>query len=181
MGSLSGLGIASGITIARALHEAGFDKEIGLKWPNDIVWKDHKLGGLIIDVRGEHHGPCQVVLGIGLNLSLSAEEKQAINQPSVALEEIESRSVDRNRVASVLIRALYELFEKYHQEDFETWRDQWARYDRMLGREVQVIQGETVRQGRAMGIDSQGALLLDAGEAEFSRFFSGDVSLRLGQ
>jgi BirA family biotin operon repressor/biotin-[acetyl-CoA-carboxylase] ligase len=179
MSSLSGLGIASGIAIVNALHEAGFDEEIGLKWPNDIVWMDHKLGGLIIDVRGEHHGPCHVVLGLGLNLSLSKEDKLAIDQRVIALEEITQSSVDRNSVATLLITALVDLFETYQHSEFQHWRDAWDRVDRLSGREISVIHGDQTHQGIAAGIDSQGALLLDQGGREYGRFFSGDVSLRL--
>jgi len=83
MSGLSSLGIAAGITITRILHEAGFDTDIGLKWPNDIVCNDSKLGGLLIDVRGEHDGPCLAVLGLGLNLSLSDEDQQNIDQACI--------------------------------------------------------------------------------------------------
>lgn len=179
MSGLSGLGIAAGITIVRTLHEAGFDRDIGLKWPNDIVWNDNKLGGLLIDVRGEHDGPCLAVLGFGLNLSLSAAELQAIDQPCASLEQITNKSVDRNALVADLVSALTELFEGYVASDFEDFQQLWPGYDRLHGREVKVTRGEMSFSGVAMGIDRLGALMLDEGKKPYSSFLSGEVSLRL--
>ena len=179
MSALSGLGIAAGITIARTLHESGLDRNIGLKWPNDIVWNDSKLGGLLIDVRGEHDGPCLIVLGLGLNIKLSVEDQQTIDQACISLEQISKTPVDRNALVADLIQALAELFEGYSSSAFDSFYPLWTDYDRLHRREVNVIRGEKTYSGMAMGIDELGALLLDEGKESFSKFLSGDVSLRL--
>ena len=179
MSSLAGLGIAAGITIARTLHEAGFDTGIGLKWPNDIVWNDSKLGGLLIDVRGEHDGPCLAVLGLGLNIAMSEKDQQIIDQPCVGLQQITDASIDRNELIATLVRALHVLFEEYASTGFQRFQQSWSNYDRLHGREVRVLRGDTSFAGIAKGIDDLGALLLDEGKKPFSRFLSGDVSLRL--
>ena len=181
MSALSGLGIAAGITIAKTLHEAGLDRNIGLKWPNDIIWKESKLGGLLIDVRGEHDGPCLVVLGLGLNLSLSVQDQQAIDQACTSLEQISGIVVDRNALVADMIHALANLFEGYSASGFDSFHHLWTDYDRLHGREVNVIRGEKIFTGLAMGIDEFGALLVDEGKGSFSRFLSGDVSLRLAR
>ena len=179
MTGLAGLGIAAGVTIARTLHEAGFDSGIGLKWPNDIVWNDSKLGGLLIDVRGEHDGPCLAVLGLGLNIELSEKDQQSINQPSASLQQFSSDPVNRNALIADLVRQLHVLFEGYASSGFECFQQAWSNYDRLHEREVRVIRGDTTFTGIAKGIDELGALLLDEGKTPFSRFLSGDVSLRL--
>ena len=179
MSDLSGLSIAAGITITRTLHEAGFDRKIGLKWPNDIVWNDNKLGGLLIDVIGEHDGPCLAVLGLGLNLALTDEVLKNIEQDCVSLDQISNDVIDRNSLVTDLIRELTKLFENYTSSNFESFQKLWTGYDRLHGRKVKVIRGNASFSGIAMGIDEQGALLLDEGLEPFSRFLSGDVSLRL--
>jgi len=150
-----------------------------MKWPNDIVWNDRKLGGLLIDVRGETDGPCLAILGLGLNLELSEADQQSIDQPCVSLEQISNDKVDRNLLVIAVIKALTELFEGYVSTDFERFQQLWPGYDRLHGREVNVTRGEISFSGVAMGIDELGALLLDEGKGPFSRFLSGDVSLRL--
>jgi len=181
MAGLTGLGIAAGISIVSTLHKTGYDREIGLKWPNDIVWSDRKLGGLLIDVRGETDGPCLVVLGLGLNLALSEADQKSIDQPCVSLEQISNDKIDRNSLVIDMIRALTELFEGYLSADFERFQQLWSDYDRLRGREVKVTRGEISYSGVAMGIDRLGALMLDEGKESYSSFLSGDVSLRSAQ
>ena len=181
MAGLSGLGIATGISIVRALHEAGYDREIGLKWPNDIVFNDSKLGGLLIDVRGEHDGPCMAILGFGLNLSLSNAELQSIDQPVTTLEKISSTPPERNKIITEIIHALMNLFESYPETGFTYWQQQWQNYDRLFGRQVNVIKSDTSFAGVAMGIDNLGALQLKDHNDQVASFYSGDVSLRLAR
>jgi BirA family biotin operon repressor/biotin-[acetyl-CoA-carboxylase] ligase len=179
LASLGGLGVAAGVVVAETLHAAGLDREIGLKWPNDIIWRDRKLGGLLIDVRGQHDGPCLAVIGLGINLSLADNEQRAIDQPHVTLEQIAADRVERNRLAAQLVHALSGLCESYPSTGFASWRSRWPAYDRIAGRLVRVLQGQHCHHGMAQGIDSEGAFLLrqDGGQAQ--RFYSGDVSVRL--
>jgi BirA family biotin operon repressor/biotin-[acetyl-CoA-carboxylase] ligase len=181
MTALSGLSIASGITIARCLHEAGFDPAIGLKWPNDIFWNGRKLGGLLIDVKGEHDGPCQVVLGVGINLSLSEDIVKKIGQPVTTLEHIHGINVDRNMIIRKLLSELLRLLESYQDTGFDAWRAEWEKYDRLLGKSVSVASGGKMYTGVAMGIDEFGALVLNDENDRPMKFLSGEASLCLGK
>src|SRR5204862_127108 len=58
---------------------------LGLKWPNDILWNDRKLAGLLVDVHGEASGPCTIVLGLGLNCQITGHDAKRIDQPWVDL------------------------------------------------------------------------------------------------
>ena len=80
MSDLAGLGLALGVAAAEALQQFGLN-QIGLKWPNDLVVDDHKLGGILIEVRGEVEGPSTVVAGIGLNFALHQAGQVLIDQP----------------------------------------------------------------------------------------------------
>jgi len=178
MAGLAGLGVASGIAVVEALHASGLDPAIGLKWPNDLVWNDRKLGGLLIDVRGEHGGPCHAVLGLGVNLSLDAGHAAAIDQPHATLEQIHSGLPSRNALAAALVTALLQLFADYAEHGFEPWFERWAEYDRLGGRPVTVLRGAQALHGIASGIDRQGALLVDLDDGTREAFHSGEVSVR---
>ena len=179
MADLAGLGVAAGINIVQGLHDLGFNTDIGLKWPNDIVWQDRKLGGLLIDVRGEHDGPCTAVLGLGLNLSLSDSDAESIHQPFTTLECIHNDPIDRNELAVSLIDRLFRLFEDYPTRGFSRWRGQWLNYDRLAQRPIAIIRGSERLYGTALGINEQGALTVQLDTGEKAEFFSGEVSLRL--
>ena len=63
--TLGALSLAAGVAVLRALRRLGF-AELSLKWPNDIVHRNGKLGGILIDLRGEAAGPAYFVVGVGL-------------------------------------------------------------------------------------------------------------------
>ena len=84
-GQLSGLSLAVGVAIARALGSVGFD-QVQLKWPNDLLLGGHKLGGILIEVSGDYLGPSAAVIGVGLNMRLPRVLSARIGAPAVGLD-----------------------------------------------------------------------------------------------
>lgn len=82
---LSALSLAVGVACARALRKAGLD-QVMLKWPNDLRIGNDKLGGILIEQRGEAGGACRVVIGIGINVSMSPEQAGALGQPWTSVQ-----------------------------------------------------------------------------------------------
>lgn len=110
--ALSGLSLATGIAVARALRSFGV-AEVGLKWPNDLWWRERKLGGVLLESSG---GPdvFAVVAGVGLNVALPPAAAAAIDQPWVDLREILGvEPIARNRLAALLISELIETFVRF--------------------------------------------------------------------
>ena len=81
---LSGLSLAVGVALARALRELGVS-DIQLKWPNDVLHGYHKLGGVLIELQGDALGPSATVVGVGLNYRLSAHVKNRIDQAVIGI------------------------------------------------------------------------------------------------
>src|SRR5690606_24124522 len=128
-----------------------------LKWPNDVVRAGRKLAGILIEMRAEAGGPCLAVIGIGLNIALSAPARARIERPSDDLSCALGHAVARNPLAAALLAA-------------------WARNDALAGQRVQIDLGARSVVGTARGVDEHGALVLDhAGGRE--RFLAGHVIL----
>src|SRR3546814_7105530 len=70
---LSALSLAIGVACAKVIENHGI-ADVRLKWPNDLLVDDRKLGGILIEHRGEAGGACRVVVGIGLNLQMVANQ-----------------------------------------------------------------------------------------------------------
>ena len=175
-GALGGLSVAAGAVVAGVLERFGV-RGLVLKWPNDLLWHHRKLGGLLLEVAGETQGPCRLVLGLGLNLSVGAAG-EAIDQPWVDLGEVlDGRPPGRNRLAAALIEALLGMLADYGGNGPAPWLDEWARFDLPHGQPVRVEQGERVLVGAYAGIEADGLLrLMTAGG--LVRIGSGEVRLR---
>ena len=71
-GYLAGLSLAVGVAVVRALEAEGLPG-VELKWPNDLVYKHLKVGGILVELNGDALGPSTVVVGVGLNVRLPAK------------------------------------------------------------------------------------------------------------
>ena len=75
--ALSGLSLAVGVALIRALHSLGIT-QAQLKWPNDVLIGREKLAGILIELQGDMEGPSAAVIGVGINLNLPTNIKQKI-------------------------------------------------------------------------------------------------------
>ena len=173
--ALQGLSLAVGVAVVNALKAVGVD-DIALKWPNDLLYKRRKLAGVLIEMEGDAAGPCQVVVGIGLNVNMPSDA--AIDQPWVDVASINPQAADRNRLLSAILNELMPLLAGFEQQGFAHWRAEWQRHDAFAQQQVVVSQGDERVFGEAVGVDETGALLLQtpAGKRSFN---GGEVSLRV--
>lgn len=178
---LPALGLAIGVAVAEALRALGAE-DAGLKWPNDIVWRRRKLGGLLLQLRTEAGGSATVVIGLGLNVALPSATREELAVagafPVADLREaMAGRPPGRNELAGVLAAEIIASLAEFERKGFAPFAPRWAAFDKLAGESVRVIQGESTVDGVARGADAQGALLVEV-EGRLERFHSGDVSLR---
>lgn len=177
---LPALSLVVGIAIAEALSEIGLS-EVALKWPNDVYWQGRKLAGVLIEHRGEASGPCRAVVGVGLNVAMSAEQGADIDQAWVSLHEAMLTSgltaPTRSALAAVLIGHLVRALTEFEKMGFDAFRQRWAKRDWTHQQPVRIELESSVVEGIAKGLDRDGALRVQVGD-EQRRFFSGEVSLR---
>jgi BirA family biotin operon repressor/biotin-[acetyl-CoA-carboxylase] ligase len=176
-GALSGLTLAVGVALARALAAAGAES-VALKWPNDVLWRGAKLAGVLTELQGDALGPTAVVIGVGINVRLSEATRARIGQAAADLETACGGAPDRNRLLAGVLIELNRLLEAFGRGGFAPLRDEWQRHHAQQGRRVTLtLPDGTRRSGRAQGVAEDGALLLET-RSGTQRFHSGEVSLR---
>lgn len=178
---LPALGLAVGVGVARVLQAIGFEA-VRVKWPNDLVWRLRKLGGLLLQLRTEAGGPASVVAGLGINVALPAEARAALRvpgaQPVADLSEaLGDRLPGRNELAATLAAAVLDTFDEFARGGYAAFAPHWAAHDALAGAPVRVTQAGGDVEGEACGTDADGALLVRVA-GELRRFHSGEVSLR---
>lgn len=173
---LSGLSLACGVAVARALKRLGVPAP-SLKWPNDVLWQGRKLAGLLLEVGGEATGPSHVVAGVGINTRLSPADGELIDQPWADLAAVPGvPATSRNRLAALLIGELTAALELYGSQGLEPFLADWSGYDGFRGRVVTLDTGTSKIRGDYLGITEQGAIRLQIDGAVHS-FTMGEVSL----
>jgi BirA family biotin operon repressor/biotin-[acetyl-CoA-carboxylase] ligase len=173
------LSLAVGVCVLRALESQGVS-DVHLKWPNDVLVGDRKLGGVLIELRAESAGPACAVVGIGLNVALGAalmEKIATTGLPAVDLASVATKPISRNALAASLIECVLRGLMEFEREGLRPFVEEWRHADALRGRPVTVQAGEDKARGLARGIDLTGALMLETPQG-LKKFFSGEVTVR---
>jgi BirA family biotin operon repressor/biotin-[acetyl-CoA-carboxylase] ligase len=171
------LSLAVGVTALRALRRFGIGG-VGLKWPNDLVTPEGKLGGILVELRSEAGRALHVVVGIGLNLALDAAVLQDVEASGNRATDCAALGSvpDRNALAATLIEEGLRGLANFERHGFAPFQPEYAAADSLAGLAV-VVHGTAPRSGTALGVDGDGALRLKTGTG-IERILSGDVSVR---
>ncbi|MDR3418322.1 MAG: biotin--[acetyl-CoA-carboxylase] ligase [Nevskia sp.] len=176
---LSALSLAVGVACARAVRSAGVE-QVMLKWPNDLRVGAAKLGGILIEQRGEAGGHCRVIVGIGLNVAMSEQQAGPLDQPWTSMQAAlgDRGAPDRNSLAAALLAELVAALELFEAQGFAPFVADWSRLDAAAGQPVLIESGGNVIEGTGCGIDEQGALIVES-QGTRHHLHAGEVSLRL--
>ena len=176
-GSLS---LAVGVCVLRALNALGV-QDVRLKWPNDILVGDRKLGGILIELRAEAAGAACVVVGIGLNVVLGSElieQIAATGLQAIDLVTVTGGAVSRNALAGQIVEHCIRGLLEFEQEGLRPFVEEWREADALRGRQLAVSVGNEVVRGLARGIDLSGALMVETPQGGLQKFLSGEVTVR---
>ena len=177
--AMSGIGLAAATAVLGALETCGL-RDAGLKWPNDILHQGRKLAGLLIELHGEHHGNSRLVIGVGINVAMTADATRHIDQAWTDLRSILGHMPARNHLAGNMIHELTLMIDTFTRDGLAPFLDRWAAYDLTKDRTVRVDSSWRPLSGIARGIDGHGALLVETEEG-VQHILSGDVHLRQDQ
>jgi BirA family biotin operon repressor/biotin-[acetyl-CoA-carboxylase] ligase len=176
--SISGLSLAVGLAIARAVNRHS-RYPARLKWPNDVLVDYRKLAGILVEVQGDMDGAAFAVVGIGLNVCLDDAQRDAIDQAVVDLAEM-GVTIGRNQLLADCLRELHAIITCFREHGFAALRTEWMALDAYAGKEVALLLPNTQGvQGLASGVDETGAFLLRNRQAGVDAYNGGEISLRL--
>jgi BirA family biotin operon repressor/biotin-[acetyl-CoA-carboxylase] ligase len=184
---LVGLAVIHGIAQASRLDEAALHAQgLRLKWPNDLLLNNTKVGGILIEGGQTKIGdPTWMVIGIGINLHhaqlFERELGDQASQKVGSLDQLQPKTSslpDTEFIWLKLIESLEHFLTDFDQNGFSTYQSQWEKWDSYRDQAV-IITGvqQNPINGIAKGIDSNGALLIQHGH-QILTILAGDVSLR---
>lgn len=173
---LEGLSLAVAVAVCRALEESGVE-DVGLKWPNDLLFQNRKLGGILLEMSGDTDGICKVVVGIGLNVNMSNTQNK-IDQPWISVGEIIGKKISRDRLAGKLINQLVLILLQFEDKGFLPFRDEWIKRDLFFEKNIKLVTASLQVEGIEKGVDDRGALCVLTHKG-LQKFYGGEVSVRL--
>jgi len=170
------LTLATGVAVADALGEVA-DLKVGLKWPNDVIVGDGKLAGILAEVAvSKQHPETVIVVGLGLNVTMTADE--APDPAAVSLAMLGVSMLDRNIWAETVLRHLAARIAAWRAAGGadDALAADYRRYSCTLGERVRAdMPGDHRVEGVAEDIDEAGRLVINTGDQTVT-VSAGDVT-----
>ena len=152
------IAVAVGVAAVDACRALGAS-DTGLKWPNDLVVADRKMGGMLAEsvVRGDRVEA--VVVGIGFNVA-AVELSPDVAATATSLEVAGGRA-DRDELLALMVPEVQRRYGQVVDGDEVGLRDAWRRRLDTLGRRVRLELDDGAFEGTAVDVDTDGALLVE--------------------
>ena len=170
-GQLPMLTLLCAVSICEAIkEETGLEAKI--KWPNDIIMHNKKLGGILTELNAEMDEVRFVVIGIGLNLN---NDRKSLVSGATSLKEEKGEAVNRISLLQEMLNRIEVNYLSFQQKGPGAMADKWRHYNITLGRRVRVAFHRHHLEGEAVDIDNDGSLLVRKDSGIIQRITAGDV------
>jgi len=172
------LNLLAAIAVADAIRETT-RLSPAIKWPNDVLVADKKVCGILAEMQTDTGGLRAVIVGIGVNINapLSAFPEELRDKASSLLI-AGGQTIERSTLTASLLTHLEKSYVLWLQEGFSTLRSRWERYAaHLLGTRISVAVPEGTVVGTVLGLDWDGALLVQGDNGERHRLLAGDVTV----
>lgn len=185
---LSSLSLVVGLIVIKTLVEFNIAQDISIKWPNDILWQEKKLAGVLIELpilnhkditKKPHEIP--IIIGIGLNVNSSPKdilENNTINKPWCSIFDITNNYFDRNIIIAKLISNLNKYISIFSMSGFMKFQSLWHEFDYLFSKEIVVEQITARISGKACGVNEFGELILRDSKGKYVTLNSGETSIK---
>ncbi|WP_341676552.1 biotin--[acetyl-CoA-carboxylase] ligase [Niveibacterium sp. SC-1] len=171
--ALAGLSLAVGLAVAQAMETLGA-RGVQLKWPNDIWLDGRKLGGILVELQ-QVGTRCAAIIGIGVNLQ--PPSAAGIDQEVAGLSQALQPVPEAAQVLAAILTSLGPVLDRFADEGFAPFQADWMARHALQAQAVRLVDDRTSLDAVCLGVDPEGALLLDVG-GNVRRILGGDVSLR---
>ncbi len=187
--ALPGLSLAAGVAVVDAIKRAGGECPVALKWPNDIVCNDAKLGGILVETRigASGVGPVVAIIGVGINMRLVGADHEALaargadsapSQPVTDVASVVTTVPSRNELLSQIVAALAIALAQFEVAGFKAFKTRWQALHVYQGRWVRIVSADgTWLAAQVAGIADDGALIIETASG-IRHIHAGEVSLR---
>lgn len=167
----------AGVAMMKAIKECT-GLQVGIKWPNDLLYQDKKLCGILTEMSAELHAVEYVIIGVGVNVN-HEDFEPSLKDIATSLKIMTGQAI--NRMA--LLYAFLEHFEGLYQaflihNDLSHIVEALNTHSTLVGRQINVHHKETVTTCYAMAIDQEGQLLVKHPNGQVEKLYYGEVSVR---
>jgi BirA family biotin operon repressor/biotin-[acetyl-CoA-carboxylase] ligase len=169
--------LAAGLSLGMTLKEMGAES-ILIKWPNDILLKEKKIGGILCEMKSMGSEVQYVVVGIGINLSQQPEDfSRDVSARAGSLELLTGRKWDKERILENFLHAFLPEIKNLEKGGSADLIARWEQASDLLGRKIHVLSRREPLEGIAMGLNPQGHLRLKLEDGTMQNLIDEETTL----
>lgn len=170
--------LTTAVAVARILRRL-YNVAAEIKWPNDILIDNKKICGILTEAKLKGKTIKFIVVGIGINANFFAQVlPKDLRATATTLKEVLGKNVDREKLVAALLKEFEDCYKLFVERKFEKLLSEWRSMTGFLGKEVEITSFEEKVRGVAVGIDENGALIIELKNDERRKVLSGDVTVR---
>lgn len=174
-----GLSLIVAIAIIDAIKDYGITANFAIKWPNDILFQQQKVAGILIDTFSKTTNTNNLIIGVGLNLNMLTCPADLPLKPWISLQQITGKIIEKNIMTALLIYHILNYFKKLTTTTTQLLTKTWKNYDYLFNKLITIKTTTNSYQGTAKGIDPHGNLILLLANGQYQTFSSGDTTILL--
>ncbi|MEO2212263.1 biotin--[acetyl-CoA-carboxylase] ligase [Paenibacillus amylolyticus] len=170
------LTLLTGVAVCRAVRACS-GADAGIKWPNDLLIDGRKVCGILLESTVEDHEVRYCIAGIGVDVNFDPEDyPEDLTTIATSLKMETGQSVDRTKLTAAILTELEQLYYLYQKEGFGVISALWEALSVSMNREIAVTNPHGVIEGKAIGLDPSGALIVEKHDGEHTLVISGEIS-----
>ncbi len=178
--SVQTLTLAASVAVMRVLEPMGI-KNLGIKWPNDIIINGKKVCGILTELSAEAERVEWVILGIGLNVNhLEPDFPQDIASIATSLRMCTNSNIqlNRSRIAANIINEMEKVYQDFLEKGSSWVVEKWKKRSITLGKRVNIISQLGSFGAEVLDITAEGKLIVRDDDGTVREILSGEISLR---
>lgn len=169
------LTLLASLAVVKGIQEI-FSVPLKIKWPNDVYLGERKLAGILTEISAEIDLVNYIVTGIGINAKVdSGSFPEEIREQVVSLWEETDQGFFLPEILGNILNQMETLYDQTQKEGFEEIVEEWRMYDFLVGRKISVNTPSGKISGKSVGINSNGALLLELEEGQIIEVLAGSI------
>lgn len=171
---ITSLPMAAALGTASALDTFGMVTRT--KWPNDLLVRESKIGGILCQNSNvKYANRHAVVVGIGINVNMRVADADLIEKPATSLLIETGRTYPVKDVLAIILEMLPDWIDRWESGSFQAIREDWYRRCCYMGEHITVEEGKELKSGILEGFGNKGQIIIRGDDGHVHDVWAGDV------
>jgi len=169
------LTLLTAVALCRAIRSYS-GLEIGIKWPNDLLYQGKKISGILLESSAEDQMLKYVIAGIGIDANLSAQDyDEQLQLKATSLRLIMGKVIDRTELIQLFLSEWETLMAIYEQDGFRTIANLWEANAISIGHKVSLTTPTETFMGTPLRLTDAGSIVVQLEDGTEKEIYSAEM------